>query len=224
MSSPGDAPRISRGQAAIAVVVGLAAAGAAIGALWSVLAPPVRGVIVLTRGGDKVLAYLDGEADHFFTSAFMMLGMLVTMAVVAAVLLWQWRAHRGPVIVGALALGCGIAAGLAGGVGTALMRWRYGSIDIEGAPVSPEHRVHHITEAPGVFFGSTPLQIATMVLFPAAIAALVYALAAVSTPRDDLGGWPPEYPLAVGKPGAIGQTGPIDQTGTGGDVLPVVPS
>jgi hypothetical protein len=30
------------------------------------------------------------------------------------------------------------------------------------------------------------------VLFPAALAALVYALIAVSTSRDDLDGWPPE--------------------------------
>jgi hypothetical protein len=34
--------------------------------------------------------------------------------------------------------------------------------------------------------------IATSVLFPVALAMLVYALIAVSTPRDDLGGWPPE--------------------------------
>jgi hypothetical protein len=35
------------------------------------------------------------------------------------------------------------------------------------------------------------LQIAATVLFPVATAALVYALLAVSTARDDLGAWPP---------------------------------
>ena len=51
--------------------------------------------------------------------------------------------------------------------------------------------MHYVIEAPAVFFGHSPLQIATTILFPAAIAALVYALMAVSTPRDDLGAWPP---------------------------------
>jgi hypothetical protein len=47
-----------------------------------------------------------------------------------------------------------------------------------------------------VFFGHSPLQIAASVLLPAAAAALVYALMAVSTQRDDLGAWPPvEQPM-----------------------------
>ncbi|MGZ8745487.1 MAG: DUF2567 domain-containing protein, partial [Mycobacterium sp.] len=46
-------------------------------------------------------------------------------------------------------------------------------------------------EAPPVFFGHSPLLIALTILFPAAIAALVYSLIAVSIARDDLGAWPP---------------------------------
>ncbi len=47
-----------------------------------------------------------------------------------------------------------------------------------------------------MFFAHGPLQIAATVLFPAAAAALVYALMAVSTQPDDLGAWPPvEEPL-----------------------------
>ena len=71
------------------------------------------------------------------------------------------------------------------------MHWRYGTIDIGAAPISPEHRVHYVIEAPPVFFGHSPLQAAVTILFPAAIAALVYALIAVATARDDLGAWPP---------------------------------
>ena len=41
-----------------------------------------------------------------------------------------------------------------------------------------------------MFFAHTPLLIAASILFPAAMAALTYALIAVSTSRDDLGGWP----------------------------------
>jgi Protein of unknown function (DUF2567) len=184
-------PRISRRRAAVIVVFGLALAGALAGALWAWVAPPIQGVVALTRDGDRIRAYLGNEADHFFISAFLVVGMLGVLAVVAAVLVWQWRAHRGPVMVGALTIGLAAAAGVAAGVGALLVHWRYGTIDVAGAPISPEHRVHYVVEAPAVFFGHSPLQIATTVLFPVAIAALVYALLAVSTARDDLGAWPP---------------------------------
>ncbi|MDY6870038.1 MAG: DUF2567 domain-containing protein [Actinomycetota bacterium] len=186
------APRISRRRAALTVVTGLVGAGAATGALWSVLAPPVHGVVALTRAGDRVRAYLGGEADHFFTSAFLFVGMLSVVGVVAAVLLWQWRAHRGPVLVAALAAGGAAAATVAAGVGAPLMHVRYGTVDVDGAPVTPERRVHYVVEAPAVFFGHTPLQIACSLVFPAALGALVYAMCAVTTSRDDLGGWPPQ--------------------------------
>jgi hypothetical protein len=184
-------PRISRRRAAVIVVFGLALAGALAGALWAWVAPPIQGVVALTRDGERIRAYLGNEADHFFISAFLVVGMLGVLAVVAAVLVWQWRAHRGPVMVGALTIGLAAAAGVAAGVGALLVHWRYGTIDVAGAPISPEHRVHYVVEAPAVFFGHSPLQIATTVLFPVAIAALVYALLAVSTARDDLGAWPP---------------------------------
>jgi hypothetical protein len=102
------------------------------------------------------------------------------------------------VMAAALAIGSAAAAGAAVGVGAVLVHWRYGAIDIAGAPVSPEHRVHYVIEAPAVFFGHGPLQIVTTILFPAAIAALLYALMAVSTQRDDLGAWPPVEQPVVG--------------------------
>jgi hypothetical protein len=189
-------PRISRFRAAVIVVVGGAVAGALAGALWAWLAPPVHGVVALTRDGERIRAYLGNEADHFFIAAFLVVGMLGVLAVVAAVLVWQWRAHRGPVMVAALTIGLAAAAGAAAGVGALLVRWRYGTIDVDAAPISPEHRVHYVVEAPAVFFGHSPLQIAATVLFPVAFAALVYALLAVSTARDDLGAWPPvEVPV-----------------------------
>ena len=89
-------PRISRRRAVLIVVIGLAVAGALIGALWAWIAPPIHGVVALTRSGERVRAYLGNEADHFFIGAFLIVGMLSVLAVVAAVLVWQWRAHRGP--------------------------------------------------------------------------------------------------------------------------------
>jgi Protein of unknown function (DUF2567) len=189
-------PRISRRSATVIVVAALAVAGASVGALWAWLAPPIHGVVALTRDGERIRAYLGNEADHFFIAAFLVVGMLGVLAVVAAVLTWQWRSHRGPVMVLALMIGSAAASGAAAGVGALLVRWQYGTIDVDAAPISPEHRVHYVVEAPAVFFGHSPLQIAATVLFPVAIAALVYSLLAVSTPRDDLGAWPPvEQPL-----------------------------
>jgi MFS family permease len=193
-------PRISRRRAVAIAVAGLTVSGALVGALWAWLAPSIHGVVALTKRGERVKAYLGNESDHFFVSAFLIVGMLAALAVVAAVLLWQWRAHRGPVMAAALAIGAGTAAGAAAGVGAVLVHWRYGAIDIAGAPVSPEHRVHYVVEAPAVFFGHSPLQIAATILLPAATAALVYALMAVSTQRDDLGAWPPVEPQAIGSP------------------------
>ena len=164
--------------------------------LWAWMAPPIHGVIALTKSGDRVHAYLGNEADNFFTAAFLLVGLVVALAVVCAVLVWQWRAHRGPVLVAALAMGSAAAAGAAAGVGALLVREPVTNIiDIAGAPISPEDRAHYVTEAPPVFFAHTPLLIATSILFPAAMAALTYALIAVSTSRDDLGAWPPVEPV-----------------------------
>jgi hypothetical protein len=182
------------------VVAGLTVAGALTGALWAWLAPPIHSVVALTKSGERIKASLGNEADHFFVAAFLIVGMLGVLAVVAAVLLWQWRAHRGPVMVTALTSGLAAGAVAAAGVGAALVHWRYGAIDIAGAPVSPEHRVHYVIEAPAVFFGHSPLQIAASILLPAAAAALVYALMAVSTQRDDLGAWPPVEEPVIGPP------------------------
>ena len=60
--------------------------------------------------------------------------------------------------------------------------------------------MHYVVEAPAVFFGHSPLQIAATLLLPAAAAALVYALLAVSTQRDDLGAWPPVDEPVIGPP------------------------
>ncbi|MFG1935087.1 DUF2567 domain-containing protein [Mycobacterium sp. NPDC048908] len=186
-----EPPRISRRAAALTAIAGLTVSGVVVGALWAWLAPPIQGVVALTKSGNRVTAYLGNEGDHFFIAAFLLAGMVSALAVVAAVLVWTWRPHRGPVMAAALAIGSAAAAGAAAGVGAALAHWRYGSVDVAGAPVSPEHRVHYVVEAPAVFFGHGPLQIAATILFPAAAAALIYALMAVSTQRDDLGAWPP---------------------------------
>jgi hypothetical protein len=190
-------PPVSRVHATLTVVVALAAVGALIGALWSWLAPAIHGVVALTKDGDRVHAALGNEADQFFLSAFLLVGMVSAVAVVAAVLVWQWRAHRGPTMVAGLAVGAALCAAVAAGVGAVLVHWRYGSIDIAAAPISPQHRVHYVIEAPPVFFSHSPLVAALTFVVPAGVAALVYALIAMATARDDLGAWPPVEPAPV---------------------------
>jgi hypothetical protein len=187
---PGDAPRTSRRRAIAVVVSGLIAAGVVVGALWVWIAPPIHGVVALTHEGERVHDYLGDEADHFFVAAFLMLGPLTVVAVVASVLVWEWRAHRGPAMVVALAAGMVGAAAAATSLGALLVHLRNGVVDIAGAPVTPEHRVHYFTEAPPVFFGHGVLQIGCTLLLPAATTALVYALLVAAADRDDLGGYP----------------------------------
>jgi hypothetical protein len=210
-----DSPYVSNLTAAVRVVVGLTLAGVLVGAMWAWLAPSVQTVVALARDGDRVRGYVGDEADHLFIAAFEMVGFLFVLAVVSAVLVWKWRPHRGPLMVAALSLGLSAAAGVAAGVGAVLVHWRYGTVDVAGAPISPEHRVHYVFEAPGVFFGHSPWQIATTILFPAGIAALVYAICALSAKRDDLGAWPPIEPTF------FGAIGPVP---TAAGALPVDPS
>ena len=186
----GGAPRISRRRAAITVTAGLLPVGALVGALWAWLAPPIKGAVALSRSGERLHEYLGSEADHFFVSAFLMLGLLNVVAAVAAVLAWQWRPHRGPGMVTGLCTGVVIAAGAAVGVGVLLAHLRYGTPNFAAAPVSHEHPLHYVTEAPPVFFGPSWLQSACTLLIPAATAALVYAVPVAATARDDLGGYP----------------------------------
>jgi hypothetical protein len=198
-----DVPRLSHVAAGARVVAGLALLGVVVGVAWAWLAPPIQIVVALTRAGDRVRAYVGDESDLVFLGPFVMTALLFVVAVTSAVAAWQWRAHRGPLLVGALSVGALASAGIAAGVGAALARWRHGALDVAAAPVTPAHRVYYTHEAPAVFFGHTPLQIAASIVVPAGVAALVYAICALSTKRDDLGAWPP-----ITGPGPIVAGGP----------------
>jgi hypothetical protein len=186
---PGPSARTS----ALIVVAALALTGAALGVVWSGIAPPIHTITALTRGGERADAFLGREADNLFVAAAMMIGLLCMTAVVSALLVWQWRVHRGPTMATALWVGQIVAGGAATGVGAALAHARYGTADHAGVALSKENRVHYFTEAPPVFVGHSPLQIAVTLLLPAALAALVYAMMTVANPRDDLGAWPPAF-------------------------------
>ncbi len=189
-ADPVGAPRPARRRALAAVVAGLLVIGVLIGGMWAIIAPPIHAVVALTHSGERVRDYLGDEADNFFVAAAMMLGLLTLLAVVAAVLVWQWRVHRGPGMVLGLSIGVIGADAAAAAAGALLVRLRYGIVDIDRAPVTHKDPFHYFVEAPPVLFGHTALQVACTVLLPAAVAALVYALLAAASPRDDLGSYP----------------------------------
>jgi hypothetical protein len=168
----------------------MAAAGAAAGGIWACVAPSIHAAVVVTESGRRVRLPVGNEADHYFDAATMMIGLLLGLAIVSAVLVWQWRQHRGPAMVVALTAG-GVAAALtAAGVGAGIVRLRYGHTDIE--EIADDQKIHYFIEAPSVFFGHTVPQILTVVLLPAAVAVLTYALIAAASAYDDLGVGPPE--------------------------------
>lgn len=185
-----EAPRISRRRAIVTVVLAVLVSGVLVGGLWAWLAPAIHGVVALADDGDRLHDYLGHESDHFFLGAFMMLGFLNVVAAVAPVLVWQWRHHRGPAMVIGMCLGMVGAAATAATTGALLVHLHYGAVDFAAAPVTQKNRLYYFTEAPPVFFGRAPLQIACTLLLPAATAALVYAVPVAAIACDDLGGYP----------------------------------
>jgi Protein of unknown function (DUF2567) len=182
--------RGSRMRAIVIVAVGSVAAGVLLGGLWAWVAPPIRAVVAATRSGERVHDYLGNESEHFFVAPAMMLGLLTVLAVVTAVLAWQWRAHRGPGMVFALSIGMVIAAVVAAALGAALVRLSYGALNFDTVPLAGKPAVAYVTQAPPVFFSDGPLQVAVTLLWPAGIAALIYAVRAAADARDDLGAVP----------------------------------
>ena len=185
-----SAPRASRARAIVIAALGFSATGVLIGGLWAWIAPPIQVVVAITRAGERVHDYLGTESEHFFDAPCLMLGLLTAVAVVAPVLVWQWREHRGPRMVVGLSIGMVIVAVAAAAVGVLVVRLRYGASNFDAIPLFGKPAVAYVAQAPPVFFGPGALHVVLTLLWPAAIAALVYALLAAGSARDDLGGLP----------------------------------
>ncbi|ORW45195.1 DUF2567 domain-containing protein [Mycobacterium paraense] len=190
-------PRAVRRRAIVTAAVGVTASGVVIGALWAWIAPPIHAVVAITRAGERVHDYLGNESEHFFNAPCLMLGLLTVLAVVGTALVWQWRKHRGPAMVLALVLGMVAAAAVAAATGVLLVRLRYGAVNFDAVPLAGKPSVAYVIEAPPVFFAQRALQVALTLMWPAGIAALVYALMAAADARDDLGGLPVARPATA---------------------------
>lgn len=207
---PAGGPRTSRARAVTTVTLALSAAGVVIGALWAWIAPPVHAIVAITRSGERVHDYLGTDSQHFFVGPTLLIGLLTVLGVVAPVLLWQWREQRGPAMVIGLSIGLLTAAALAAVVGAILVRLRYGDLNFDAVPLSNEHKVAYVIQAPPVFFARKALQVAMTLLWPVGVASLVYAVLAAASARDDLGGLPEQdpplgwAPVAAVKPGNAG--------------------
>ena len=190
VSAPAGVPRTSRVRAVVIATLGVAVNGVVVGGVWAFIAPPIRAVVAITRSGERVHDYLGAESAHFFDAPCMLLGLLTALAVVGAVLVWQWREHRGPGMVIGLSIGMAIAAAAASATGAGLVRWSYGALNFDAVPLSGKPSVAYVIQAPPVFLSQGPLQVAMTLMWPAAVAALVYALLAAADARDDLGAVP----------------------------------
>jgi hypothetical protein len=94
-----------------------------------------------------------------------------------------------------LSIGLVTGAAAAAAVGALLVRLRYGASNFGAIPLSSDHKVAYLIQAPPVLFAHGPLQVAATLFWPAGIAALVYAVLAAANARDDLGGLPvPDQP------------------------------
>lgn len=206
----------SRLRAIFLAALGVSLIGALIGGLWAWIAPPIHAVVALTRSGERVHDYLGNESQHFFDAPCLMLGLLTVLAVVGAVLVWQWREHRGPAMVVGLSAGMATAAAAASAVGAVLVRLRYGALDFDAVPLVGKPSVAYVLEAPPVFFSDQPLPLAATLLWPVGVAALVYAVLAAADAHDDLGA----LPLA-GPASPVGPVGPAEPLGPTEPAAPV---
>jgi hypothetical protein len=182
--------RTSRVRAFVVAAFALTLTGALVGAVWAWIAAPIHAVVAKTRAGERVHEYLGVESEHFFDAPCLMLGLLTVLAVVAPVLAWQWRRRRGPGMVVGLWVGMLALATAASAAGAVLVRLRYGELNFDAIPLPGSPAVAYVIEAPPVFFSQGPLQVAVTLLWPAATAALVYAVLAAADARDDLGAVP----------------------------------
>jgi Protein of unknown function (DUF2567) len=199
-SGPEGPVRTSRTHAIVIAALGMTATGVLIGALWAWIAPPIHAVVAITRAGERVHDYLGSESEHFFNAPCLMLGLLTVLAVVGTVLVWQWRAHRGPGMVVGLSVGMLGAAAAASAVGAVLVRLSHGALNFDAVPLIGKPAVAYVVQAPPVFFSDKPLQAAATLVWPVAIAALVYAVLAAADARDDLGAQPADDRASPARP------------------------
>lgn len=179
-------PRV---RAAALIGIGSALAGAVLGVVWGLLAPPEHVLI----GHDGAISLMN-ESTHRFDAIGMFAFMSLALGVLCGAVAWLWRSARGPLLVVGLVLGCLLGAWLAEEVGVSIATHRF--------PVGDEFDLGQVVAIPPSLRMSEIRAIGPDWLDPlltwcggwialigqALGAAVVVLLAAVLAPWDDLRG------------------------------------
>ncbi len=168
-----DHPRRQAGQwfarsdlrAAVAIVGGLAVAGAAIGLIWQAISPHTKGFVYLQQ--HTIVPNPPTESLVASDGRFMLLTAAVALVVSLAA--WLHRSSRGPVVAAALALGGLLGAGLTDVVGRAT------GGGVSSGTLNTEVTLQVTVHARG------------LLLVEPALALFVYAICTLCAKRDDLG-------------------------------------
>lgn len=100
----------------VVLVAAVLLLGVVLGAVWSLLAPGQRFVVIDAR----TLATLPTESEHVFVDAALFVLLGIVGGVLSAVAAWRWRRARGPLVLLVLVGASVLAAALAHVVGLVL--------------------------------------------------------------------------------------------------------
>lgn len=123
---PASSPRTASVRGLALLVAAVLVLGAALGVVWSRLAPGQRFVVIDAR----TLATLPTESEHVFVDAALFVVLGLVGGLLSAVAAWRWRRARGPVVLLVLVGASVLGALLAHVVGLALVT----QPDATGAP------------------------------------------------------------------------------------------
>lgn len=186
---PGETPgRLTRAElrsdvgVAWRLVVVLVVAGLPLGALWTLLTPVER-VVVLSGGASGTP---NGEGAHAFDAVAVFVLLLAAFGTVAGAVAWRRRSRRGPVLMGAAALGSAAAGVVAWLVATWLAptgaplavtvdRAAASGGEVTGPPVAAA--LTSVPPSPGPWW---------VVLVAGLAAALTYVIAAILEGHEDM--------------------------------------
>lgn len=147
------------------VVLTLGALGAVLGLLWSAWSPPGPRAYVISPGlwqPDETESFIAGDGRYLVIS--------VVVGILAALVLWQRSGNRGPIVIGALTVGC-----LGGSLLTELVGHLTGGGTFDG-------KTNTIIDALPVSLHMSGLR-----FLEAGIAVVVYGMLVAFAARDDLG-------------------------------------
>lgn len=106
-------------RAALVLMLAVVLASAMVGALWGLLAPTERVLVVEPGRG----AALVGESLHRFDATALFAGAGAVTGFLSAVVAWRWRRMRGPLQCAGLLLGSVAGAWIMASFGNAVVTW-----------------------------------------------------------------------------------------------------